>query len=135
MKKWVPNLPANSFETNFCAYRLFFDFGIVNYIENPEFSARFRSKSSVERPNQTKSVIFSGFFTQKNRSKFPPVWPVPIETPQPSLQSLIPPYWPSTHPTCPILTWDISIHHTFLSGIASHYAKTIFVTPWYHPSL
>ena len=83
-------------------------------------------KNDFSRPNSLKKTRFSLFFTPKNPSKFPPVWPVPIETPQPSLQSLIPPYWPSTHPTCPILTWDISIHHTIFSGIASPSTKPIF---------
>ena len=74
-------------------------------------------------PIRARKAVFIDF---SNPSKFPPVWPVPIETPKVSLQSLIPPYWPSTHLTCPILTWDISIHHTFLSGIASPYTKHIF---------
>ena len=43
----------------------FFDFGIENYIENPEISTKFRSKSSVERPKQAKSVIFLDF-SRKN---------------------------------------------------------------------
>ena len=89
-----------------------------------KFEPSFAPKALWSVPNKP-NPSFSSIFHAKTRSKFPPVWPVPIETPQPSLQSLIPPYWPSTHLTCPILTWDISIHHTFLSGIASPYTKHI----------
>ena len=48
----------------------FFDFGIENYIENPEISIKFRSKSSVERPKQAKSVIFFDFSRKKIHPNF-----------------------------------------------------------------
>ena len=39
----------------------FFELGIEFYIQNPAISTRFRSKRSVERPKQAKSVILLDF--------------------------------------------------------------------------
>ena len=62
MKKWVPNLPANSSRNEFfLSATYFFDFGIGFYIQNGAISTLDRSKSSVERPKQAKSVILLDF--------------------------------------------------------------------------
>ena len=125
-KNMEKNRPAKSFKTDFLTGfwlpgPIQIDF-FSKTVQNPLFRPRFRFFS-------TQFVQDSPFFLichAKSRSKFPPVWPIPIETPQPSLQGLIHPYWLSTHLTQAILTYHISIHHTFLSGIASPYTKHIF---------
>ena len=126
VEKYEKNRPAKSFKTDFLT-----GFWLPGPIQIDFFSKTvhiplIRSRFRLFSTRFVQDSPFFSIFHAKNRSKFPPVWPVPIETPQPSLQSLIPPYWPSTHLTCPILTWVISIHHTFLSGIASPYTKHIF---------
>ena len=63
-----------------------------------KFQLGFAPKALWSVPNKPNPSFYS-IFHAKTRSQFPPVWPVPIETPQPSLQGLIHPYWLSTHLT------------------------------------
>ena len=66
MKKMGSELTGKFLQNDFfLSATYFFDFGIGNYIQNPEISIRFRSKSSVERPKQAKSVILL-YFSHKN---------------------------------------------------------------------
>ena len=66
MKKMGSELTGKFLQNDFfLSATYFFDFGIGNYIQNPEISIRFRSKSSVERPKQAKSVILLDF-SRKN---------------------------------------------------------------------
>ena len=50
----------------FLSATYFFDFGIEFYIQNGAISTLDRSKSSVERPKQAKSVIFLDFSRKKS---------------------------------------------------------------------
>ena len=126
MKKLGSELTGKFLQNEFLRLQIIFltseSETIYKILKNP---LSFAPKALWSVPNKPNPSFYS-IFHAKTRSKFPPVWPVPIETPQPSLQGLIHPYWLSTHLTQAILTYHISIHHTFLSGIASPYTKPIF---------
>ena len=62
MKKMGSELTGKSLKNDFfLSATYFFDFGIEFYIQNGAISTRDRSKSSVERPKQAKSVILLDF--------------------------------------------------------------------------
>ena len=112
----------------------FFDFGIENYIENPEISTKFRSKSSVERPKQAKSIIFLAFSRKKS---------IQISS------GLASPYWnataipPGSHPSLlAVYTLNIghlNMQHLHPSHFSLWYSQSLYKTHilhfWNHPSL